>query len=84
MYDIHYLITEEGVDMAHLVHDIDEKLTFKSSSFEERKDEFLKKEKRLQKLWNKRLSAQMSILPEYNDIFRAVKRAYRQAGLLEN
>lgn len=70
--------------MAHLVHDIDEKLTFKSSSFEERKDEFLKKEKRLQKLWNKRLSAQMSILPEYNDIFRAVKRAYRQAGLLEN
>lgn len=83
LYDIHYLIREEGVDMTQLIHDIDEKLKFKDSSFEERRDEFFKKEKRLQKLWNKRLSTQMSRLPEYNGIFRAVKRVYRQAGLIQ-
>ena len=83
LYDIYHIITEEEIDITHLVHDIHEKLKFKGSSLDERKDEFLKKEKRLQKLWNKRLSSQMSILPKYNDIFRAVKRSYRQAGLVK-
>lgn len=84
LYDIHYLITEAGMSMTQLVDDIDEKLKFKGSSFKERKGEFLKKEKRLEKLWSKRLEAQMSKLPEYSDVFRIVKRAFRQAGLLEN
>ncbi len=82
LFDIYYLISEANVNLDPLVHDVDEKLKFKGSSFEARKDEFLKKEARFEKLWNTRLSAQISKLPEFHNVFRSVKRAFRQAGLL--
>ena len=81
LYDIHYLISEVGINIDELIHDIDEKLKFKGSSLEARKGEFEKKEKRLEKLWHSRLTPQMSTLPEYNGIFRTVKREFRKAGL---
>jgi hypothetical protein len=45
-------------------------------------EEFQKKEARLKKLWSTRLAAQMAELPEFDGIFRAVQRAFRQAGLI--
>lgn len=81
LYDIHHLIENERLDIASLVHCIEDKIKFKGSSLEKNRNEFLKKEPRLKKLWEKRLSQQMASLPEYDDIFRAVKRAFRQAGL---
>lgn len=82
LYDIHYLIEEAEVDISRLINDIDEKMKLKGSSLSIRRNEFLKKEKRLKKLWQQRLSQQMDSLPEYNDVFRMVKRAFRQAELL--
>ena len=82
LYDIHHLIEVVGMDVGELVHDVDEKLKFKGSSLEARKGEFEKKEKKLEKLWQSRLAPQMSVLPEYDGIFRTVKRAFRQAGLV--
>ena len=82
LYDIYYLTQEEGVEIDFLMDDVDEKLQFKGNSLDERRGEFEKKEARLKKLWEKRLSAQMVSLPEYDDVFRAVKRTFRQAGLL--
>lgn len=35
----------------------------------------------LKKLWAPRLSAQMVDLPEFTEVYRAVRRALRQAGL---
>lgn len=82
LYDIHHLIEVVGMDVGELVHDVDEKLKFKGSSLEARKGEFEKKEKKLEKLWQSRLAPQMSVLPEYDGIFRTVKRAFRQAGIV--
>ena len=42
-----------------------------------------KKEARLKALWDKRLAAQMAELPEFDGVFRAVRRALRQAALVE-
>lgn len=82
LYDIYHLIENEKLDIASLVHCIEEKMNFKGSSLDKNRNEFLKKEQRLKKLWEKRLSQQMASLPEYDDIFRAVKRTFRRANLL--
>ncbi len=82
LYDIYYLIEEQGVEIDFLIDDIDQKLRFKNSSLDERLGQFEKKEARLKKLWDKRLSAQMASLPEFDNVFRTVKRKFRQAGIL--
>ncbi len=64
------------------MHDIKEKMNFKGVSLQKNRNEFFKKETRLRILWQKRLSQQMVSLPEYENIFRAVKRAFRRAELL--
>ena len=81
LYDIYYLTENQGIEVGFLIDDIDKKLQFKGSSLDERKGEFEKKERRLQQLWRTRLSAQMASLPEFEDVYRAVKRTFRQAGI---
>ncbi len=82
LYDIYHLIENERLDIASLIHCIEDKMKFKGSSLDKNRNEFLKKEARLKKLWEKRLSQQMASLPEYDDIFCAVKRAFRRADIL--
>lgn len=82
LYDIYCLIEEKGIKISELTNFVDEKLKFKGTSMDQRRGEFTKKEKRLEKLWEKRLSQQMSSLPKFGDVYRVVKRAFRQAGLL--
>lgn len=82
LYDIYHLIENEKLDITSLVHCVEDKMNFKGSSLDKNRNEFLKKEQRLKKLWEKRLSQQMASLPEYDDIFRSVKRAFRRAELL--
>jgi len=41
------------------------------------------KEARYKKLWAVRLSQQMAALPPFDDVFRAVRRSLRDAGLVE-
>ena len=77
-----HLIENERLDIASLLHCVEDKMMFKGISFDKIRNEFLKKELRLKKLWEKRLSQQMASLPEYDDIFRVVKRAFRQAEFL--
>jgi predicted nucleotidyltransferase component of viral defense system len=83
LYDIYYLTEEVGVEIDFLIDDVNKKLQFKGSSLDERRGQFDKKESRLKNLWENRLSAQMVSLPEFNDAFRAVKRTFRQAGLID-
>ena len=40
----------------------------------------LAKDARLMALWNGRLGHQMEALPQYDEVFRAVRRELRQAG----
>ena len=83
LYDIYYLTEKEGVAIDFLIDDVNEKLQFKGNSLDERRGQFEKKESRLKNLWENRLSAQMVSLPEFDDVFRAVKRTFRQAGLID-
>jgi predicted nucleotidyltransferase component of viral defense system len=82
LYDMYCLITEKSLDISLLESEIKQKMEFKGQPFEKRQGEFDKKEPRLKKTWETRLSKQMISLPEYDEVFREVKRAFRQAGLL--
>lgn len=84
LYDMYSLITEKGLDISSLHSEIEQKMIFKGASFKQRQGEFDKKELRLKKTWETRLSKQMTSLPEYDEVFREVKRAFRKAKLLES
>jgi predicted nucleotidyltransferase component of viral defense system len=84
LYDMYSLITEKGLDISSLRSEIEQKMAFKGASFEQRRGEFVKKEARLKKTWETRLSKQMTSLPEYDEVFREVKKAFRHAKLLES
>ncbi len=81
LYDLWYLTTQEGVHLAELIDAIGEKLSFCGKPFEGLAEEILQKEARLDALWSKRLAYQMAQLPEFEEVFRAVRREIRQGGL---
>lgn len=83
LYDMYSLITEKGLDISSLRSEIKQKMEFKGAPLQQRQGEFDKKEPRLKKTWETRLSKQMTSLPEYDEVFREVKRAFRKAKLLD-
>jgi predicted nucleotidyltransferase component of viral defense system len=82
LYDIWFLTNEGRVDLAHLTDEITSKLDFRGKKLSVIADEFRDKEARLKALWTKRLAAQMAELPEFSTVFRAVRRAFKTAGLV--
>jgi uncharacterized protein len=82
LFDMYCLITEKNLNISTLRSEIEQKMKFKGAPFEQRQGEFDKKEPRLKKTWETRLSKQMASLPEYEEVFREVKRSFRKAGLL--
>jgi len=81
LYDAWYLFTHRHVDPEKLASAVKQKWDFRGKSLSEVLGEFSLKETRYRKLWAVRLAAQMVQLPEFDAVFRAVKRAFRQAGL---
>lgn len=83
LYDLWKLTEEHHVDFGMLVPDIDRKLAFRGRTHATLAAHLDKKEGRYKKLWNARLGPQMVALPPFEDVFRAVRRAMRSAGLIE-
>ena len=83
LYDIWYLTSEGHVDLDMLVPEIDSKLEFRKRTRDGFADELARKEKRYKKLWAARLGAQMADLPSFDQVYRAVSRAMRAAGLMD-
>lgn len=81
LYDAWYLLTHRHVDLDKLASAVKQKWAFRGKSLSDVLGEFPSKETRYRKLWAVRLAAQMVQLPEFDAVFRAVKRAFRQAGL---
>jgi predicted nucleotidyltransferase component of viral defense system len=81
LYDLWFLTVEAGVDLAQLVPAIAEKLRFRNKDIAGLEDRILKKEQRLKSLWTGRLGHQIEALPEFDEVFRAVRRELREAGL---
>ena len=82
LYDIWYLIEQEQMDLAAIFPEIIDKLDFRGRNLEGMIDDLNNKETRLKKLWNMRLANQMVDLAHFEEVYRAVKRAFRGAGLL--
>jgi predicted nucleotidyltransferase component of viral defense system len=81
LYDLWYLTTDAGIDLFDLHDGIRQKLAFRDKPFNGIQAAVAAKENRLARLWETRLAEQMSILPEFGEVFRSVRRALRQAKL---
>ena len=82
LYDVWYLTAVENMDLTALTPEVASKLEFRDRALAEMGDELIKKEARLRKLWQVRLSNQMADLPHFDEVYRAVRRSLRVAGLM--
>jgi len=82
LYDLWYL-TEYShcVNLRDCLEATHAKLAHRGKQLDEVHEEFQKKEARLKKTWETRLSAQMASLSEFDNVYRAVKRVFRQAKI---
>jgi len=81
LYDLWYLTQEAGVELTPLVDAIRQKLAFRGKPTDGIADAIQRKEGRLKALWSGRLGYQTTRLPEFDDVFRALRRVVRQANL---
>jgi len=80
LYDLWFLTSHAGVDIGPLTGAVTEKIRFREKDPTGIEDRILAKEARLNALWNGRLGHQMEALPQYDEVFRTVRRELRQAG----
>lgn len=83
LYDLWYLIGEGLIDFATLLPEVEAKLAFRGRTREAMTAELATKEARYKKLWTIRLAQQVATLPPFDDVFRAVRRSLRDAGMVE-
>ncbi|MDL1964857.1 MAG: nucleotidyl transferase AbiEii/AbiGii toxin family protein [Deltaproteobacteria bacterium] len=83
LYDVWYLTAVENMDLTALIPKIASKLEFRDKALAKIGDEFVKKEARLRKLWQFRLANQMADLTHFDEVYRAVRRSLRVAGLMK-
>lgn len=85
IYDFWYLTRSQYVDCLDLVPAIEEKLTFRGLKLvDEAKNFDSGKEAKYRKAWKQRLEQQMSQLPEFESVNRAVQREFRRVHILGN
>ena len=81
LYDLWHLTSNEGIELGSLADAMRVKLEFRGKPCEGLAEAIRTKEARLRTLWDKRLGYQMAVLPEFEEVFRAVQRTLRQADL---
>jgi hypothetical protein len=82
LYDVWYLVDGDHVDLPSLLDGIEQKLEFRGTKLAAVRGEFAAKEPRCRRLWGSRLSGQMVELPEFDEVYRSVRRAFRRARLI--
>lgn len=80
LYDLWFLTSHAGIEIGDLIGAITEKLRFREKDTAGVEGRILAKEARLKALWSGRLGHQMEALPQFDEVFRAVRRGLRQAG----
>lgn len=81
LYDLWYLTNNEEVELHDLVAAICQKLQFREKPCKGLQRALADKEARLRALWNTRLAHQMATLPPFEQVYREMRRAFRQANL---
>jgi len=79
LYDLWHLTTNGLANPADLIEAANLKMNFRGKEMSDSKENFIRKEAMLKKLWQTRLSSQMSDLPEFDRVFRAILRELRKA-----
>jgi len=82
LYDLWFLAANDHVRLTDLLDAVVRKLDFRGLTLAQVSGEFRAKEARLRRLWQVRLAVQMAVLPEFDTVYRAVRRALRQAGVV--
>lgn len=80
LYDLWFLTTNGHVRLPDLLDPVARKLEFRGLTLSQVNKEFRAKEARYEKLWEVRLAAQMAELPEFDTVYRAIRRILRQSG----
>ena len=80
LYDLWFLTAGGHVQLPDLLGPVAWKLEFRGLALEQVGGEFAAKEARYKKLWHVRLVTQMADLPEFDTVYRDVRRALRQGG----
>lgn len=80
LYDLWFLTAGGHVRLPDLVSAVVRKLKFRGLTLAKVSGQFAAKETRFRKLWHVRLAAQMADLPEFDAVYREVRRALRQGG----
>ena len=81
LYDLWFLTAGGHVRLSDLVDPVLRKLEYRGLTLARVGGQFSTMEARYKKLWKVRLDAQMVELPEFDAVYREVRRALRQAGL---
>jgi predicted nucleotidyltransferase component of viral defense system len=81
LYDLWHLTLNEGMEVEQLIPAICRKLEFWRKPCEGLEAAIGQKEARLAKLWETRLAHQMTALPQFEEVFRAMRGTLRQAKL---
>ncbi len=74
LYDLWYLATVADLDHTALWEGVDAKLAFRGRETAGVSEAIVKKEARLKALWSLRLSNQMVAVPEFDEVFRELRR----------
>lgn len=82
LYDLWYLAEHGHVALAQVVDAITRKLAARDQQLKNLRGAYREKEARYRRLWEIRLSSQVATLPDFNQVFRAARRALRQAGVI--
>jgi predicted nucleotidyltransferase component of viral defense system len=80
LYDLWFLTDNGHVNLPHLLEPVARKLEFRGLTLTKVGKEFSAKEAHYKRLWQVRLAANMAELPEFDMVYRAVRRTLRQAG----
>lgn len=81
LYDLWYLTESGQVALAEVAEALARKLAVRGQELKSFRGAVRAKEPRSRRLWETRLSDQMATLPDFDQIFRAVRRALRQVGV---
>ncbi len=81
LYDLWYLLEYADLSMEEFRAELDAKLKFRGRTLDGLEATLVGKRDLLNRLWITRLSHQMSELPGFDRVFRAVHRAVREAKL---
>jgi hypothetical protein len=81
LYDLWHLIQHGHVALGEGKEAVARKLAARGQEIKSLRGVIREKESRYRRLWETRLSAQVAVLPDFDEIFRAVRRSLRQVGI---